>query len=90
MTPRKLILAWVGLIAGFIATLLLAQTSLGVWDTPLAVAIAFGQGFVVVAFFMEAKYSSRLTWFFVTGGIYWLGILFLFSLADYFSRGWLK
>ena len=90
MTPKNLVLAWLGLMAGFVATLLLAQTRLGVFYTPIAVAIALAQALTVVALFMEAKYSSRLTWFFAAGGVYWLGMLFVLSLADYLSRGWLK
>jgi len=90
MKTKHLVLVWLGLVAGFIATLLLGQWRLGFFYTPVAVFIAAAQAFLVVAFFMEAKYSSRLTWFFAAAGIYWLGILFVLSLGDYFSRAWLK
>jgi cytochrome c oxidase subunit 4 len=90
MKTKHLILVWLGLMVGFVATLLLGQWRLGVFYTPVAVVIASVQALLVIAFFMEAKYSSRLTWFFAAAGIYWLGFLFVLSLGDYFSRGWLK
>jgi caa(3)-type oxidase subunit IV len=87
---KTYLFAWLGLMAGFVLTLALAFAPSGRWHTPAALVIAAAQMFIVMAYLMHLRSSSRLTWFFALGGIYWLGILFLLVLADYFSRGWLK
>ena len=42
---------------------------------------------LVVLFFMHALYSPRLTWCVIAVACFWLGILFVLALSDYFSRG---
>jgi caa(3)-type oxidase subunit IV len=38
---------------------------------------------------MHVKYSSRLTQVIVIAGLFWLVILLVFTLSDYFARrGW--
>ncbi len=54
-----------------------------------AITIASTKGLLVVLYFMHVRYSSRLTWVFVGAGVFWLLILFVFTLSDYLSRGWL-
>jgi len=34
------------------------------------------------------KYSTRLTWAVVAGGLFWLGILFALTFSDYLTRAW--
>ncbi|HWD18656.1 MAG TPA: cytochrome C oxidase subunit IV family protein [Verrucomicrobiae bacterium] len=82
--------AWGALMAGFFLTLGLAHARLGAFYLPVAMVIAAAQMMVVMWYFMHLRVSSRLTWLFAAGGIYWLGILFVLGLADYLSRGWLK
>jgi cytochrome c oxidase subunit 4 len=83
-------MAWLGLMAGFVLTLVLAQARLGAWHIPVAMVIAAVQMLLVMVYLMHLRFSSRLTWLFAAGGIYWLGILFILGLSDYISRGWLK
>jgi cytochrome c oxidase subunit 4 len=40
-----------------------------------------------VLFFMHVKYSSRLTWAVIAGGVFWLLIL-LTIIGDYLTRAW--
>ena len=54
-----------------------------------AITIASTKGLLVVLYFMHVRFSSRLTWVFVGAGVFWLLILFVLTLADYLSRGWL-
>jgi len=44
---------------------------------------------LVVLFFMHVKQASTMTKLFVVAGFFWMAILFVFTLSDYFSRGWL-
>jgi cytochrome c oxidase subunit 4 len=41
-----------------------------------------------VLFFMHVKYSTRLTWVVVIGGVFWLGILLTLTFGDYLTRAW--
>ncbi|HEY3863508.1 MAG TPA: hypothetical protein VGO59_16650 [Verrucomicrobiae bacterium] len=90
LSARSCVAVWIGLMAGFVLTLLLSRTHWGGYYTAAALAIAALQGLAVMAYYMHARVSSRLTWLFAASGIYWLAILFILGLADYLSRGWLK
>lgn len=56
---------------------------------PIAMTIAVVKAVLIVLFFMHVYYSSRLTWVVSVASFLWMGLLFAFLLADYFSRGWL-
>ncbi len=52
----------------------------------IAMAIAVLKATLVVLFFMHLLLSPRLTWSVVAVTIFWLGILLVLTLSDYFSR----
>lgn len=55
----------------------------------VAMSVALVKATLVVLYFMHVKYSSRLTQVIVIAGIFWLVILLVFTLSDYFARlGW--
>ncbi len=60
---------------------------LGPFNTVVALVIAVTKAVLVVLFFMHARYSGRLTWAVVVGGVFWLGLLLFMTLADYLTRG---
>jgi cytochrome c oxidase subunit IV len=66
-----------------------AYFDLGAFNTIAALAIAAFKATLVVLFFMHVRYSTRLTWAVVTGGLFWLGILLVITMSDYLSRGWI-
>ena len=70
-------------------TVQVAYFDLGVFNTVVALAIAAFKATIVVLYFMHLKYSPRLTWLVVIGGVFWLGILLAFTISDYLTRGWL-
>ncbi len=55
----------------------------------VALSIALTKATLVVLYFMHLRYSSRLTWIFVSAGVFWFLLLMAFLFADVFSRGWL-
>ena len=55
----------------------------------IAMVIAVAKAGLVVLFFMHVKYSSRLTQFVVAIAFLFLGIMFFFTFADYFTRNWI-
>lgn len=63
----------------------------GVINNIVAMTIAVIKATLVVLFFMQVKYSSRLTWVWAALGFIWLLFLFL-TLGDYITRitpaGW--
>src|SRR5688572_7543815 len=52
--------------------------------------IAVGKATLVVFYFMHVRYSTRLIWVIVASAMFWMALLFSFTLADYFSRDWLS
>ena len=69
-------------------TVAVAFLSLGVMNTPVALAIAIFKASLVVLFFMHVKYNTPLMWVFAGAGFFWLIILFALTMQDYVSRSW--
>ncbi len=90
VSPVRLYLAiFFALLVGTALTVWAAFMEFGPFNNIVAMAIAVAKATLVVLFFMHVKYSTRLTKLVVAGGFLWLGLLFLFTLADYMNRGWL-
>jgi len=87
--PKKIYVAvWATLMAMTLITTLVAFVDLGRFNTVVALAIATFKATLVVLFFMGAKYTSRLTRVVIICGIFFLGLLLAFSMADYLTRLW--
>jgi cytochrome c oxidase subunit 4 len=69
-------------------TVQIAFLDLGRLNSVAALVIAVIKATLVVLFFMHVKYSTRLTWVVVLGGIFWLGIMLVLTMGDYLTRGW--
>jgi cytochrome c oxidase subunit 4 len=59
-------------------------------NTIVALTIATIKGTLVVLFFMHVRYSTRLVWVIVAAALFWMGILFALTLADFYTRPWLS
>ena len=55
----------------------------------VAMMIAVTKATLVILFFMGVWHSARINKVVVWSSFFFLLVLFAFSLADYFSRGWL-
>ena len=55
----------------------------------IALTIAVVKAVLVVLYFMHVRYGTRLTWLWAAAGFFWLVILFILTLGDYFTRPWL-
>ncbi len=62
---------------------------LGPFHTPVALGIASVKGLLVILYFMHVRWSSRLIWVFAGTGFLFLAILLVFTLSDFWTRGWL-
>ena len=79
---------------------LLVGTALTVWaafqdfpwklNTIVAMTIATTKATLVVLYFMHVRYSTRLVWVIIAAALFWMAILFAFTLADFYTRGWLS
>ena len=72
-----------------IVTVGVSRLDLGLLNTPIALAIAVTKATLVILFFMHVIHSTRLTWITILGSLLWLGVLFVLTLSDYLTRGWL-
>jgi len=86
--PKKIyVVIWATLLAMTLITTLVAFVDLGRFNTVVALAIATFKASLVL-FFMGAKYTPRLTRVVIICGIFFLGLLLAFSMADYLTRLW--
>jgi len=70
-------------------TLAVSFVHLGEANTIVAVTIAFAKATLVALYFMHIRYSDRVIWLTAMAGLFWMGILVLLTLSDYWARGWL-
>jgi cytochrome c oxidase subunit 4 len=76
------------LMVGTAITVGAAFIDLGAFNAVVALTIAVVKAVLVVLFFMHVRYSTRLTWVVVAGGVFWLGILLTLTFSDYLTRPW--
>lgn len=67
-------------------TVVAAFQNFGPLNDVVAMGIAITKAALVILFFMHVRHSSRLTKITVVSGFLWLALLFLFTLADYWTR----
>jgi cytochrome c oxidase subunit 4 len=58
-----------------------------IWHLWLGVIIGACKAALVALFFMHVLYSPKLTWLLIAVVFFWMVILFVLTLTDYFSRG---
>jgi cytochrome c oxidase subunit 4 len=66
----------------------IATIDLGAMNNVIMLTIAVIKATLVVLFFMHVKYSNKLTWIVILGSIFWLFIMLVLTMNDYFTRGW--
>jgi len=81
------------LVCGLLVLLTILTVGLSFWHVPpvwhviLGLFIATCKASLVVLFFMHALISPRLIWIVISVSSFWLGILLVLTLGDYFTRG---
>ena len=76
------VLVFLGLMVGTGLTVAASYWDLGIWNTPVAMAIAVTKAGLVVFFFMHLKYSPKLYWVWVGAASFFLAHLMLGTGAD--------
>jgi cytochrome c oxidase subunit 4 len=86
---RSYALVFLALLILTAATTVVATIDLGQLNVVMALFIAVLKMLLVALFFMHLRHSTILTKVVVGGGMLWLAILLMLSLADFSTRGWL-
>lgn len=90
IVPRRTYLIVFGLLLAFTAlTIGLAFVPMGLWNTPVALAIAATKALLILTFFMHLRHSTSTSRLVVMVGLVWLGIMLTGIMDDLFTRGWL-
>jgi len=71
-----------------LVTIEVSFADLGRLNAVVALTIAVCKATLVVLYFMQVRYSSRLTWIVISSGFFWLVIMIALTLSDYLSRTW--
>jgi cytochrome c oxidase subunit 4 len=87
-TIRTFIFVWIALLIGTGLTVLAATFNLGVFSPVVALVIATIKALFVILFFMEIKYSSKMTLTVLLSAFFFLGLLLCLTMSDYISRAW--
>lgn len=81
---------YAALMVLLVATVGFAYVDLGPFNFLMTMAIAVAKGLMIALIFMHVFYSERLVWVFAGASFLWLAIMIVFTLNDYFTRGWLN
>lgn len=89
ITPPSVYLATFGaLLVLMVLTVVVSYWNLGFLNNIIAMAIAGTKATLVVLFFMQVRYGTKLTWLWAALGFIWLILMFTI-VTDYFTREWI-
>ncbi len=86
---------WLHLLVGVSLLALLAATAgaaflpLGRFSTLVAVGIAVAKATLILLYFMNLRFGDRRLWLVAGAAFAWLSILFVLSMSDFLTRGYL-
>jgi cytochrome c oxidase subunit 4 len=86
--PKVYVAILIALLVGTGLTVWASFLELGPWNPIIALAIASAKAMLVVLFFMQVKYSTKLTKLTISAGIFLFLVLVSMTLTDYISRAW--
>ncbi len=66
-----------------------ALFDLGALNNVVMLTIAVTKATLVVLFFMHVAHATKLIKLVVVSSMFWLLLLFVFTMSDYMTRGWL-
>lgn len=88
--PKTYFIVFMLLMLLLVATLGVAMFDLGFLNLAVAMTVAIAKVALIMTYFMHLKYNTALVRLFATGTVFWLLIMFVLTLADYTSRGWIR
>lgn len=86
---RAFLGAYGALLGLLVLTAAAAFLRLGGVNTLVAYGVAIAKAGLIAWVYMDLRSSPKLTRLMAALGLFWLGILFVLSLSDFLTRGWL-
>ncbi len=86
-SPKNYVLIFAALMILTGVTVWIAKVDLGWANDVVALTVAVAKALLVILFFMHVRYSTRMTALTALAGFFWLAILILITMSDYWSRG---
>ncbi len=86
---RVYLTVFAALMILLVITVIVAFQPLGIFNLPVAMGIAVVKGIIIVMYFMEVKYGSKLLWVFVSSSFLFLVIFLVLTMNDYATRTWM-
>ena len=83
---RNYYIVFLALMVGTGLTVFAAFKDLGMFNAPIALAIATIKAICVILIFMHVKDSNRLTKITVLAAAFWLAILLVLTMSDFLTR----
>jgi cytochrome c oxidase subunit IV len=77
---------FIALLVLLVVTVVVSEMEFGPMNFLVAASIATVKAVLIILFFMHVRYSPRLTWLVAGAGFFFLGILFVLTMADYLTR----
>jgi len=84
-TPAIYLKTYIFLVVMMFLTVAASRVALGAFNNVAAMSIALAKATAVVLFFMQVRYSTKLTWLWASLGFIWLSLMFGI-LGDYVTR----
>ena len=84
--PRDYRIVFAALIILTIATVGLSFLRFGPWHLFVGMGIGALKAALVGLFFMHLNRSPARTWLIASVGLFWLGIMIVLTMSDYFTR----
>lgn len=85
-SAKGYIIIFACLIGMAILNIVLSEIDLDGWNTTVALTIACTQAFLLGAFFMHLREAPRFMWVVVFSGIFFVGTLAVYVVADNYGR----
>jgi cytochrome c oxidase subunit 4 len=89
VSPSVYVVVYAALLLLTLLTWWIAVTfHLGGYEVPVALGIASVKTVLVGLIFMHLMHAKKLVWLILGGGVLFLAVMMGFTLADYWTRGW--
>ena len=86
VSTKTYYLIWAALMLLTALTFGISFVDLGVWSSVIAVVIACTKATMIALIFMHMRYADRVTQVVGVAALFWLGIMFVLTATDFFTR----
>lgn len=86
VSVQTLYVIYFALLGLMTLTVLVALLDLGRANFLIAMGIATAKTVLIIVYFMHVRYSPKLTWIFSVAAFFWLVVMVVGFLMDYFTR----